>query len=103
MPVMDSLQTGILTSDLRSLPGRRTAHKNRYNYQRGSVGKNGSGSHGSQGSQAWEKPRNHGNNAIVTTGRPEFVQGNENYAGRTGSEDRMIIKQTTTTVQFQER
>jgi hypothetical protein len=103
-PVMNSLQTGILSSDLRSLPGRQTAQGYRYNYPLGSIGKGSSGlysSRGSHASQAWAKSRNPSNNVTITTGTQDGDLIDENQNGRNGSEDRMIIKQTTTTVQFQ--
>jgi len=101
MSIMESLQTGILASDLRTLSGNRSTYRNKYSYPLGSIGKSGS-SHGSRALHTWEIPRNSGNNTTVTAGRDDGDQGLENRRERTGSEERMIIKQTTTTVQFQD-
>jgi hypothetical protein len=94
IPVMNSLQTGVLAGDLRTLPGPSSR-----NYHLSMIGKNSVGSHSSQ---AWIKPKDN-NNVMITAGRHGSTPNEENQAGGDASESQIIVKQTTMTVQYHDK
>ena len=86
-PVMDSLQTGILISDVdTTISPRHPSFALRW------LGSSSATRAGS-GSNKWPKNSMHGNSMTATSGGPE--EDGERFLG-SGSEERMIIKQTKT-------
>lgn len=86
-PVMDSLQTGILVSDVHTTISPR--HPSFALRWLGSSSATRAGS----GSNKWPKNSTHGNSTTATSGGPE--EDGERFTGF-GSEERMVIKQTKT-------